>query len=232
MAAKKQIKVIPPRGEATRQALIQAGLTLFGEYGFQGTSTRMLAQKAGANISAIPYYFEGKAGLYQAVVEYIAERFASHIEPSYHDIAQALENGTPSSAQAEQAINHLLSNLATLFVASDEPKSWALIIIREQMKPSTAFDCIYQGAMKRLHSTLSTLIAARVGLTADSQEAWIRAYTLIGQILIFLSGREAVLRGLGVRQFSSAQITLIYQILQAQVAACLNVPSLQPQGKS
>ena len=67
------------RSEETRDALIGAGLELFGENGFNATTTRMVASRAGANIAAIPYYFGGKKGLYHAVVEHIMMRADSHL---------------------------------------------------------------------------------------------------------------------------------------------------------
>ncbi len=47
----------------TRNALIQSGIKLFGGYGLNGTSTRMLSHACGANIALISYHFENKEGL-------------------------------------------------------------------------------------------------------------------------------------------------------------------------
>ncbi|MBN9445309.1 MAG: TetR family transcriptional regulator, partial [Bosea sp.] len=49
--------------EGTRQALIRAGLDLFGRNGFDATSTREIAQAAGVNSAGIAYHFGGKDGL-------------------------------------------------------------------------------------------------------------------------------------------------------------------------
>lgn len=59
----------PPRadGEQTRERLLLAGLRLFAEKGYAQTSTREIAAAAQANIAAIAYYFEGKAGLYKTL---------------------------------------------------------------------------------------------------------------------------------------------------------------------
>ena len=54
-------------GAEARAQLLQAALRLFSEKGFAKTSTREIAQAAGANIAAISYYFGDKAGLYRAV---------------------------------------------------------------------------------------------------------------------------------------------------------------------
>ena len=54
-------------GVEARAQLLHVALRLFSEKGFSKTSTREIAQAAGANIAAIRYYFGDKAGLYRAV---------------------------------------------------------------------------------------------------------------------------------------------------------------------
>ncbi len=54
-------------GIEARERLLHAALRLFAEHGYQQTSTREIAQAAGANLAAISYYFGDKAGLYRAV---------------------------------------------------------------------------------------------------------------------------------------------------------------------
>ena len=56
-----------PDGEASRERLLHAALNLFAHQGFAKTSTREIAEAAGANLAAIKYYFGDKAGLYRAV---------------------------------------------------------------------------------------------------------------------------------------------------------------------
>jgi AcrR family transcriptional regulator len=53
-------------GVEARERLLGVALRLFVEKGFARTSTRDIAQEAGANLSAIKYYFGDKAGLYRA----------------------------------------------------------------------------------------------------------------------------------------------------------------------
>jgi TetR/AcrR family transcriptional regulator len=49
--------------------LIDAATPLFARKGFAAVSVRELAVAAGVNIAAVSYYFRGKEGLYQAVLE-------------------------------------------------------------------------------------------------------------------------------------------------------------------
>ena len=215
------------RGEGRQYALIMAGLELFGEHGIKGTTTRMLAERAGANIAAIPYYFGSKDGLYLAVVEYIAKRITAHIGEMAEDIGRSLEAGSLGKKKAMEALHTILGGLARMFVESDEPKSWAQIILREQAKPTRAFDILYDRYMKRLQQMVNRLAGACTGLDPDGNEVKIRTHALFGQILVFSVSRETLLRGLRVEKLTGAQVDLIHRVLAAHAEACLKIPPLQ-----
>lgn len=53
----------------SREKLIEVAGRLFSEKGIDGVSTRDIAGEAHVNISLISYYFQGKEGLYVAVIE-------------------------------------------------------------------------------------------------------------------------------------------------------------------
>lgn len=205
---------------------------LFGELGFRSTTTRMIAREADANIAAIPYYFGSKEGLYLAVAHHIADRMTGRLGEVTGHLPGEDE---PSPSGAEQRIDDLVDALARVFVESDEPRSWALIIMREQIKPSEAFDVLYERVIKKIHRRLSRLIASRLGLDPTGDEARMRAHAVIGQVLIFLSGRETIMRELGVTAFTPEQVALIHRVLKTNVAASLAAPSLSaptPRRKS
>src|SRR5690606_37490820 len=69
-----------PRGE-TRDALIDAGIRIFGRDGYLAATTKTIASEARANQALISYYFGGKDGLYRAVVERIVEEIGARLGP-------------------------------------------------------------------------------------------------------------------------------------------------------
>jgi len=216
------------RGAETRQALIDAGLELFGERGFQATSTRLLAERAGANVSAIPYHFHSKEGLYRAVVEHIATEVARHLGPVHDEISAELAKEKLTRSEAKRAITKLMAAFVRLFVESAEPRHWALIVMREQVRPTAAFELLYQIIMRKIHNLLSSLIGTYSGLDPSSDEVKIRAHALLGQVLIFLSSRETILRELQVSQLDERHVELIQRVLQSHVAACLKSAAADP----
>ncbi|MGY8814005.1 MAG: CerR family C-terminal domain-containing protein [Gammaproteobacteria bacterium] len=214
------------RSDTTRLALIHAGLALFGEYGFKGTTTRALSNHAGANISAIPYYFGGKKGLYLAVMEYIVLRMQTHFGETREIVSSLLSKETIDKTEALDALKLMIRSMAQIFVESDEPKAWVQLIMREQARPTEAFDIIYNGQMVHIQHMYASLIAECTGLDPASDEVKLRCHALIGQILIFILSRESLLRHLAVKKLQPEQIKLIYSILINHAQACLKVPLL------
>ena len=68
------------RGEDTRRRILAAALDIFAAEGYEGASTRHLAERAGVNLPAIQYYFGSKEGLYRAVIGDIDGRREALIE--------------------------------------------------------------------------------------------------------------------------------------------------------
>jgi TetR/AcrR family transcriptional regulator len=73
-----------PRGrgadpEATREALVAAATALFAEKGYDGATVEEIGARAGANKASINYHFDGKTGLYRAVLEGKAREVAARV---------------------------------------------------------------------------------------------------------------------------------------------------------
>jgi len=59
--------------EATKQALLAAGVQVFADRGYDAATTREVAQAAGVNEQLIQRYFGGKGGLLLAIIERFGE---------------------------------------------------------------------------------------------------------------------------------------------------------------
>ncbi len=82
MRAKRHV---PRPAEATRDRILAAALEVFAERGFDGARTREIADRAGANLGLIKYYFDGKERLWKAAVarafEELQADFAATLPP-------------------------------------------------------------------------------------------------------------------------------------------------------
>ena len=54
--------------ESMKARILTAARKIFGEYGFHGTTTRMIAQEVGIDISTLHYHWGEKKDLYEAVI--------------------------------------------------------------------------------------------------------------------------------------------------------------------
>ena len=75
-----------------KEKLLQAGLTLFSEYGYDATSTRMLAKEAGVTRSSIAFYFETKEAYYKAVMEQALKTIHDFLNPLFEEITNVYAN--------------------------------------------------------------------------------------------------------------------------------------------
>jgi AcrR family transcriptional regulator len=87
----------PPNadGQRTRQAILDAGLALFADKGYYGTSLRDVATAVGVRESAIYNYFPGKEALFEALLTAESavktERFSAILEAPIDDARLVLE---------------------------------------------------------------------------------------------------------------------------------------------
>lgn len=208
------------RNNGIREAFIKAGLDLFGDCGLEGASTRMLAKKAGANMSGIVYYFGGKDGLYKAVLERIVERFNELTLVAREDIRRRLREPL-DKAQILELAKDLIGVMSLVLDDKLKVKNAEKIILREQTGPTAAFAILYDGYIRDVVRLMADLIGRYVGQPADSDGVIIRAHTLIGQFIAFIATREALLRNLGVRKLKAEQSELIRRVIIGNVEACL-----------
>jgi AcrR family transcriptional regulator len=106
-----------------REALLSAARNLFLRYGFRAVSSRQVAASAGVNPAMIHYYFDGKEGLYRAMLE-------SAIAPIVSRLQAML--GEPRSADVDGLVRTYMQVLAA--------NPWIPgLIVREVLTPDGSF---------------------------------------------------------------------------------------------
>jgi len=77
--------------ETTREAVLEAAIWAFAEYGFDNATLAVIAQKAGVTAATLPYHFTDKKGLWDAVIDAFYKelfQFAATLKPdeNYEDV--------------------------------------------------------------------------------------------------------------------------------------------------
>lgn len=223
-------EIVPHRGDATRKRLIEAAIEIFGVNGFDGTSTRMLAERAQANLGAIPYYFGGKAGLYRAAAQHIADGLSAKMLATVTEVESALKDRNLAHSQLFELLDRLMvRTFAAIVLGSAEADSWCYFIVREQMQPREGFEILYRSVMARIQRLCVTLVARILDVPEDDPRNSIRAMTIMGEIMIFRTARAATLKRLGWSRFTAERLAEVQSVLSENFRHLLG--SLAGEGK-
>jgi len=205
------------QSEQTRAALIRASLMLFGQKGFDGTSTRDIAAAANANIGSIAYHFGGKEGLRLACAGFIVETIQRIAGPS---IAAAVPGeGAGGEAAAMAQIDAIVTRMVGFIVAEPQAGEIVQFVLRELSHPTAALDAIYAGVFEPVHRRLCAIWAAATGEEAEAERTRLRVFAIIGQVVYFRIGREAVLRRMGWSSIGPAEAVRITGVISENVHA-------------
>ncbi len=202
------------RPAATREALISAGLKLFGELGFAGSSIRAIAREAGTNSASIDYHFGGKEGLRRACAETVAARLGGVIEPVLAAAGEA-----PDAATAERIFDRIVTTMARFMLTAAETESFIPFMLREIAQPGEALDIVWARVFLPIHRHVCGLWAAATGGEAESEETKLAVFSLIGQLVYFRIGREVVLRRMGWDRIGAAEADRIAAVVRANISA-------------
>ena len=204
--------------DLTRAALVRAALKLFGRQGFDGTSTRQIVAEAKANIGSIAYHFGGKEGLRIAAADFIVETIQAIA-------GQALGNGPIALAtDPEAARAHLfavLERMVGFVVASPQAGEIVQFVLRELSHPTAALDRIYNGVFEPTHRRLCQIWEQATGEPAESERTRLTVFTLIGQVIYFRIGREAVIRRMGWQDIGAAEAAKVVSTVSDNLSAIL-----------
>lgn len=219
----KQTKRQSARGEIAREKLIVVALDLFGRYGFEGTSTRMLRDAAGVNLQAILYYFGSKEGLYIATAEYLGGEINSHVSGLRTKVRGRLQElaaagQSLSREEARAFLTEILQKMATLFV-SKESEPWARFLIREQMEPTEAFNRVYTAVMKPMLEAGIQLISALLDEDPLSEHVRLRMISLFGSVLVYRTAHASAMLQLEWSSIGASEVKTIQNLAEELVAA-------------
>lgn len=210
------------RGDETRGRIMDVALTIFGESGYEGASTRTIATSAQSNVAALQYYFGSKHGLYLACAEHLVAQAWEGLSE-----AIALLDGAGPDDSRDALIERLcqfLDRQALFLYADDETKNWVLFLAREQTnaEPSEAFDLIFEQLIEPIHSKGTKLLGRILDMPADDPETKLRMSMLTSQLLTMRVTAETTCRLMGWPDVREGRLDLVRQMLRSHVMGSLS----------
>jgi AcrR family transcriptional regulator len=210
-----------PKGEETRQRILNVALKAFGEASFKAVTTRRIAQAAGVSLPTLQYYFGDKEGLYRTCAEAIVDRYRRHTTRAAAEAAKALKEDCAAET-ARRQLKALIRALAGFLVGSKEAERWAQFVARELRDPGPAFEILYERLWRPGVEITARMIARILGSPESDPAARIQALLLISSLLAFQSGRSISLRTMRWSTIGPEELAMVLSSLDAQIDAIRN----------
>src|SRR5579871_3937853 len=164
----------PGRGEDTSRRILETAIQVFATEGYEGTSTRLLAERAGVNLPAIQYYFGSKEGLYRAVIESIIAHTEAHMAPLAAQVQIALAKGKPSRDELLELLCQMLESFVALVSNGDQIEAKRLFFARAEVEDTPGLEQLHESGMRQVFQPCVELIARLLGRPADDRETLLR----------------------------------------------------------
>ncbi|HSO20016.1 MAG TPA: TetR/AcrR family transcriptional regulator [Desulfosarcina sp.] len=171
--------------QSNKARILTAARRLFGEYGFQGTTTRMIAGAVGIDISTLYYHWGEKADLYEAVITDLNEG----IEAQF-----ALIEGKARNRSLAERLDIAIEVMCDYLHDNPDASNLLLLGYFSKSRTEVSLDEKVSGHIAN--------IAIAMGLAIDkahvSPQAKARIMTLWNAVLGFISGESFFRPILGV----------------------------------
>ncbi|MCQ2965122.1 MAG: CerR family C-terminal domain-containing protein [Alphaproteobacteria bacterium] len=207
----------------SKKILLEKAESIFAKKGFSGTSTREIASAAKLNISSISYYFEGKKGLYQAILQQLVDKVSEALKDELPYAKEISENGTPKDA--EECVCNLITSLCSFILSKDFSYNGIAIFLNEYTNPGEAFPIIYHGLIKPIHEIFTNLIVrASCSENHPEQKEMIMLYTfpLFSSLFVFKTREKTIIQHMNWKGYTENNNQKIIKVLLTQVKSFIN----------
>lgn len=190
---------VQARGEDTRRRILERALELFAAHGYEGTSTRLIAESAGVNLPAIQYYFGNKEGLYRAIVDDIIADTDRHMADVAPRVRDALDNPEATPEELTALLCEMLECFVTLVTSGRQVESRRRVFARAEVEEAPGLDTLHESGMQRIFKPCLGLLSRIHGKPETDPEMTMRTLALVGQVVIFCnSSKRPILAAAGL----------------------------------
>src|SRR3954463_14627273 len=183
------------QGNATREALVVAARSLFGERGYAETSTDDVVAKAGVTKGALYHHFAGKDALFRAVVERVQQEasdraVAEFLDP---DSWQALRRGCSLwiDAHLDPAVQRILMQDARAVLGWEEARAienrFGAVALRGALRKAMTAGVVRRVPLRPLSLLLMGALSEACLCIAESDEQT-RSRTEVDELLTDMLG--------------------------------------------
>jgi AcrR family transcriptional regulator len=211
-----------PRGEETKQRIINAAIEIFGRQGFAGTSTRDIAAAADVNTPAIQYYFGGKVGLYKGCIDQLTSMVSRQITPAALKCHASIEAGAPLD-DIFAALGEVQSSLIDSFFGNRDGDAIRRLLAWEDAEngENTSDHFMKDRIGLPIFQTFQNVVEHIVATSMPKIEIEMHALSLMGISMIFHFNQSRVMDMLNWTTLDHALLDTLKAVARKQLAIAL-----------
>lgn len=193
-------------GQATRQQILEIAGQVFAERGFANATSKEICARSQANVAAVNYHFEGKDGLYTAVLLEAHQRIMT---------LETLEALTASELSGEDKLRRLITEL---LASLGSPRlAWpAKVLARELLSPSPLLPAVLKKESFPKARATRRIIGELLNLPEDDPAVLRSALNIFSPCLFLLIAHDSlsitVLPGLDTEPQPLLEHMLVYAL--------------------
>lgn len=153
----------------SRSTILRAAEKLFANQGFQATTLRQISAKSGANGALVSYYFGGKEGLWDAVLEEKLGTLDDILSPT-------------TNKAGKVKLGDLQSLMRGLFAFVRKDQGFHRLALRTLLEDPTLKKRITANLWHPFHDRLTALVKRASEDRLSVEEAQLRAHVLSGLV--------------------------------------------------
>ncbi len=173
--------------ESMKARILAGARRIFGQFGYHGATTRLIAREVGVDISTLHYHWGDKGGLYQAVIYDIARDLKEQLAR-----VERIIRGKPLARRMELAIDLMTDYLF------EHPEISNLILLRYFSK--TRAEMTWDESMPMFVSDIARSMGLQEPDGSISTSSRMRVMAMMNAIHNFISGQDHFRAVLGLDQ--------------------------------
>ncbi len=204
----------------TREVLLLTAGQLFAERGFDGVSTRAIAEEAGVKLGSIHYHFGSKENLYLEVFKYAKDNGRS---TGFKDVILENPGLVESPVGQAEVIKNTIHRRFYDYFRSDRPVWETQVLIREITNPSSASVVLSEKLFQPDNEgAVQFYFIVKPNAKKDEAEAW--AYMLYSQILLYITAKNTLESARGGRPLDAPFYHASARVLAKAMILAIDLP--------
>ena len=211
------------KGEATRARLLTEAMRLFAERGYDGASTRALAEAASSNVALITFHFGSKRGLYEATIKAVEQRLTTVVAPILDTLRRERASRNVGHAELMTLIRALIRRLLGQLLPVTPTPGFFQLLSREMQEQGPLSERLWKLFMPVLATVEETLVAASSPALRD--KARMASFLLVVSLLGVVRDYDAFRRHLPEPRDQAADAAALADLLCAGLPGQFPAPA-------